>query len=42
MDVDAGNELVRRIARMTLGIGGFSGLFALGNALTSLLHLFLG
>jgi phosphoribosylformylglycinamidine cyclo-ligase len=34
VDVDAGNELVRRIARMTPGIGGFSGLFALGNALT--------
>jgi hypothetical protein len=33
VDVDAGNELVRRIARMTPGIGGFSGLFPLGNAL---------
>jgi len=34
VDVDAGNELVRRIARMTPWIGGFSGLFPFGNALT--------
>ncbi|OQU77227.1 hypothetical protein SORBI_3009G012300 [Sorghum bicolor] len=30
VDVDAGNELVRRIARMTPWIGGFSGLFPFG------------
>jgi hypothetical protein len=50
VDVDAGNELVRRIARMTPGIGGFSGLFPLGNALAwhhfiftnLIIHLFWG
>ncbi|CAD6334909.1 unnamed protein product [Miscanthus lutarioriparius] len=31
VNVDASNEFVRRIARMTPGIGGFSGLFALGD-----------
>lgn len=31
VDIDAGSELVRRIARMAPGIGGFGGLFPLGN-----------
>lgn len=31
VDIDAGSELVRRIAKMAPGIGGFGGLFPLGN-----------
>jgi phosphoribosylformylglycinamidine cyclo-ligase len=30
VDIDAGAELVRRIAKMAPGIGGFGGLFPLG------------
>ncbi|KAH6817995.1 phosphoribosylformylglycinamidine cyclo-ligase [Perilla frutescens var. frutescens] len=30
VDIDAGSELVRRIAKMVSGIGGFGGLFPLG------------
>lgn len=30
VDIDAGTELVRRIAKMAPGIGGFGGLFPLG------------
>lgn len=30
VDIDAGSELVRRIAKMAPGIGGFGGLFPLG------------
>lgn len=33
VDIDAGSELVRRIAKMAPGIGGFGGLFPLGNDL---------
>lgn len=33
VDIDAGSELVRRIAKMAPGIGGFGGLFPLGMAL---------
>lgn len=32
VDIDAGSELVRRIARMAPGIGGFGGLFPLGDS----------
>jgi len=32
VDIDAGSELVRRIAKMAPGIGGFGGLFPLGNS----------
>lgn len=32
VDIDAGSELVRRIAKMAPGIGGFGGLFPLGMA----------
>lgn len=32
VDIDAGAELVRRIAKMTSGIGGFGGLFPLGDS----------
>ncbi|XP_042516386.1 phosphoribosylformylglycinamidine cyclo-ligase, chloroplastic-like [Macadamia integrifolia] len=32
VDIDAGSELVRRIAKMTSGIGGFGGLFPLGDS----------
>nr|GMD10354.1 phosphoribosylformylglycinamidine cyclo-ligase, chloroplastic/mitochondrial [Ipomoea batatas]GMD11709.1 phosphoribosylformylglycinamidine cyclo-ligase, chloroplastic/mitochondrial [Ipomoea batatas] len=32
VDIDAGSELVRRIAKMTPGIGGFGGLFPLGDS----------
>lgn len=35
VDIDAGSELVRRIARMAPGIGGFGGLFPLGNDFSS-------
>ena len=31
VDIDAGSELVKRIAKMAPGIGGFGGLFPLGN-----------
>lgn len=31
VDIDAGSELVRRIAKMAPGIGGFGGLYPLGN-----------
>lgn len=30
VDIDAGSELVRRIAKLAPGIGGFGGLFPLG------------
>lgn len=30
VDIDAGTELVKRIAKMVSGIGGFGGLFPLG------------
>lgn len=33
VDIDAGTELVRRIAKMAPGIGGFGGLFPLGTLL---------
>lgn len=39
VDIDAGAELVRRIARMAPGIGGFGGLFPYSNAPESLLSL---
>jgi phosphoribosylformylglycinamidine cyclo-ligase len=39
VDIDAGAELVRRIARMAPGIGGFGGLFPYSNAPASLLSL---
>ncbi|XP_020591430.1 phosphoribosylformylglycinamidine cyclo-ligase, chloroplastic/mitochondrial [Phalaenopsis equestris] len=32
VDIDAGAELVRRIAKMTPGIGGFGGLYPLGDS----------
>ncbi|KAG9135908.1 hypothetical protein Leryth_002615 [Lithospermum erythrorhizon] len=32
VDIDAGSELVKRIAKMAPGIGGFGGLFPLGNS----------
>ncbi|KAL7215910.1 hypothetical protein ACSBR1_027958 [Camellia fascicularis] len=32
VDIDAGSELVRRIAKIALGIGGFGGLFPLGDS----------
>jgi phosphoribosylformylglycinamidine cyclo-ligase len=32
VDIDAGTELVRRIAKMALGIGGFGGLYPLGES----------
>ncbi|XP_062008941.1 phosphoribosylformylglycinamidine cyclo-ligase, chloroplastic/mitochondrial-like [Rosa rugosa] len=32
VDIDAGSELVRRIAKMAPGIGGFGGLFPLGDS----------
>ncbi|GMP24706.1 hypothetical protein CsSME_00001883 [Camellia sinensis var. sinensis] len=38
VDIDAGSELVRRIAKMAPGIGGFGGLFPLG---MSFFHSFL-
>ena len=34
VDIDAGTELVRRIAKMAPGIGGFGGLFPLGITLS--------
>lgn len=34
VDIDAGSELVRRIAKMAPGIGGFGGLFPLGIVLS--------
>ena len=33
VDIDAGSELVRRIAKMAPGIGGFGGLYPLGISL---------
>lgn len=38
VDIDAGSELVKRIAKMAPGIGGFGGLFPLGIALFHLSH----
>ncbi|KAL9385074.1 hypothetical protein Peur_022084 [Populus x canadensis] len=32
VDIDAGSELIRRIAKMAPGIGGFGGLFPLGDS----------
>ena len=32
VDIDAGAELVRRIAKMTPGIGGFGGLYPFGES----------
>ncbi|XP_024379321.1 phosphoribosylformylglycinamidine cyclo-ligase, chloroplastic/mitochondrial [Physcomitrium patens] len=32
VDIDAGTELVRRIAKMTPGIGGFGGLYSFGDS----------
>lgn len=37
VDIDAGSELVKRIAKMVPGIGGFCGLFLLG--ITNFIHL---
>lgn len=37
VDIDAGSELVRRIAKMAPGIGGFGGLFPLGRKFLILL-----
>lgn len=37
VDIDAGSELVSRIAKMAPGIGGFGGLFPLGT-ITYLFH----
>lgn len=37
VDIDAGTELVRRIAKMAPGIGGFGGLFPLGKQQHTLL-----
>lgn len=34
VDIDAGSELVKRIAKMAPGIGGFGGLFPLGITLS--------
>lgn len=34
VDIDAGNELVRRIKKMNPSIGGFSGMVPFGNAST--------
>lgn len=39
VDIDAGSELVRRIAKMAPGIGGFGGLFPLGNILILSIYL---
>lgn len=36
VDIDAGNELVRRIQKMNPNIGGFSGMVPFGMALLSL------
>lgn len=33
VDIDAGSELVRRIAKMAPGIGGFGGLYPFGMTL---------
>lgn len=35
VDIDAGSELVKRIAKMAPGIGGFGGLFPFGTVLYS-------
>ena len=35
VDIDAGAELVRRIAKMAPGIGGFGGLFPFGTKTTT-------
>ena len=32
VDIDAGTELVQRIAKMAPGIGGFGGLYPLGES----------
>lgn len=39
VDIDAGSELVKRIAKMAPGIGGFGGHFPLGIVLISSLSL---
>lgn len=39
VDIDAGSELVRRIAKMAPGIGGFGGLFPLGRYFYFYFHL---
>lgn len=39
VDIDAGSELVRRIAKMAPGIGGFGGLYPFGT--TSMVFLVL-
>lgn len=39
VDIDAGSELVRRIAKMAPGIGGFGGLFPLGNNIILFIYL---
>lgn len=39
VDIDAGTELVRRIAKMAPGIGGFGGLFPLGKIFFFILRL---
>lgn len=38
VDIDAGTELVRRIAKMAPGIGGFGGLYPLG--IISFIYIF--
>ena len=40
VDIDAGSELVKRIAKMAPGIGGFGGLFPFGTLLYNF-HFFL-
>ena len=40
VDIDAGAELVKRIAKMAPGIGGFGGLFPLGKDLSSIVEGF--
>ena len=39
VDIDAGNELVRRIQKMNPNIGGFSGMVPFGEPLSVLAHL---
>lgn len=39
VDIDAGSELVRRIAKMAPGIGGFGGLYPFGTTSMVLLVL---
>lgn len=40
VDIDAGSELVRRIAKMAPGIGGFGGLFPLGMNVSFIIIIF--